>query len=117
MAECALSEYLTVVEDGVRLRVRLTPKSSRDAIDGVGPTADGPALKARVRAVPENGRANVALEKLIAGWLRVPRSSVVVVSGHAARVKNIKITGNGALLAQDIAKRIDALEAGNGGRR
>ena len=45
------------------LPVRLTPKSSRDEIvrhRGFGGEA---VLKARVRALPEDGRANEALER------------------------------------------------------
>ncbi|MEQ1648106.1 MAG: DUF167 family protein, partial [Hyphomicrobiaceae bacterium] len=43
-------------KDGLELRVRLTPKSSRDAVEGIETTADGPALKARVTAIPEDGK-------------------------------------------------------------
>ena len=50
----------------VILRVRLTPKSSKDAVDGIETTAEGPALKARVRAVPSDGEANAALLTLLA---------------------------------------------------
>ena len=49
------------------LSVRLTPKSSRDEIDGIGLLADGRSiLKVRVRAVPENGKPNTALLRLLA---------------------------------------------------
>ncbi|MGD9502903.1 MAG: DUF167 family protein, partial [Methyloceanibacter sp.] len=53
------------------LKVRLTPKSSRDAIEGLAEFGGETVLKARVRAVPEAGRANAALEKLIADWLKL----------------------------------------------
>ena len=44
--------------EGCRLLVRLTPKSSRDGLDGIDTLADGRLfLKARVRAVPEKGKA------------------------------------------------------------
>ncbi len=63
--------------DGVILPVRLTPKSSRDEIVGVEDRGGECVLKARAR-VPEAGRANGALETLIAGWLGVPPSTVSV---------------------------------------
>ena len=44
--------------DGVILPVRLTPKSSRDEIVGVEDHGGECVLKARVRAIPEAGRAN-----------------------------------------------------------
>jgi uncharacterized protein len=58
--------------DGVIVPVRLTPKSSRDEVAGVEDRGGECVLKARVRAVPEAGRANDALETLIAKWLGVP---------------------------------------------
>jgi uncharacterized protein len=53
----------------VILAVRLTPKSSRDEIAGIEDHGGECVLKARVRAIPEAGRANAALEALIARWL------------------------------------------------
>ncbi|MET0688439.1 MAG: DUF167 family protein [Methyloceanibacter sp.] len=66
---------------GVMLKVRLTPKSGKDEIAGVEIFGGETVLKARVRALPEAGRANPALERLIATWLHVPPSSVSVVQG------------------------------------
>ena len=56
------------------LAVRLNPKSSRDEIAGIEDHGGACVLKARVRAIPEAGRANAALERLIARWLGVPPS-------------------------------------------
>jgi uncharacterized protein YggU (UPF0235/DUF167 family) len=58
--------------DGVTLPIRLTPKSSRDEVVGIEDHGGECVLKARVRAVPEAGRANDAIETLIAQWLGVP---------------------------------------------
>ena len=51
----------------------LTPKSSLEGVDGVEQTAEGAAFEGRVRAVPAEGEANAALEKLVARWLDVPQ--------------------------------------------
>jgi uncharacterized protein len=91
---------------GVVLRVRLTPKSYRDAIEGVEATADGPAIKARVRAVPEDCAANAALEKLVASWLDVPRRDVSLVSGGKSRVKSLAIAGDPSALAAALRKAL-----------
>ena len=54
-------------DDGVTLFVRLTPKAGRDGIDGFENRGEGvEVLKARVRAVPEDGKANRAVIALIA---------------------------------------------------
>jgi uncharacterized protein (TIGR00251 family) len=79
--------------------VRLTPKSSRDEIVGVESFGEETVLKARVRAVPEDGRANAALERLIARWLKVPTSSVSIAQGGKSRLKQVKVDGDAEALA------------------
>lgn len=59
------------------------------------------ALKARVRAAPEKGQANGALETLLAGTFGVPKRAVRVTRGATARLKQVDIEGldAGALAA------------------
>ena len=94
--------------DGVTLPVRLTPKSSRDEVVGVEDHAGACVLKARVRAVPEAGRANEALETLIAKWLRLPPSSVTVAHGGKSRLKQVAVAGDGDAVAGDALARLIA---------
>lgn len=90
-------------ENGIDLFVRLTPKSSVDRLEGIETSADGRHhLKARVRAVPENGAANAALERLVAKTFGVPASAVSVISGGTARLKTLRIVGEPATLARSI---------------
>jgi hypothetical protein len=85
--------------DGIDLFVRLTPKSSSDAVDGQRDAADGSVhLAARVRAVPEKGAANAALERLLSELLDLPRRSVSVVAGGTSRLKTVRLTGDAASL-------------------
>jgi uncharacterized protein (TIGR00251 family) len=82
----------------------LTPNGGRDAIDGV--EADGesdPHLKVRVTAVPEKGKANKALILLIAQSLRIPKSSVSLISGDTARKKILRIDGD----PEDLVKKLE----------
>jgi len=95
-------------ETGVAVAVCLTPKSARDTVEGVEEFGGDPVLKARVQAVPEDGRANAALEALIAKWLDVPRSSVSVVQGVKSRTKIVAIDGNAIGLSALIATRLTA---------
>ncbi len=78
------------MSDGVVVTVRLTPRSSRDAIEGV--TGEG-VIRARVTAPPVDGAANAALIKLVARSLGVPRSRVSLVGGASSRVKRLRIAG------------------------
>ncbi|MBL8577611.1 MAG: DUF167 domain-containing protein [Mesorhizobium sp.] len=90
-----VSDCYRIRPDGIDLTVRLTPKSSADAIDGLGVQADGAVhLAARVRAVPDKGAANAALERLLAGGLGLPRSSVAIIGGSTSRLKTVRLTGN-----------------------
>ena len=92
-------------DDGIDLFVRLTPKSSIDALEGAAEAADGSThLKARVRAVPEKGAANAALEKLLAKALSAPLSTVKVVAGGTSRLKTVRITGDAATLAHAVER-------------
>ena len=77
-----------------RLSVRLTPNARVDAIDGwVADEAGRPYLKARVRAQAIEGRANGALEQLIAAALDIPTSRVRVARGATSRLKQLEIDG------------------------
>ena len=95
--------------DGLTLHVRLTPKSSRDALEGVETLADGQTvLKARVRAVPEDGKANDALIALVAKSLKTPSSRVRITSGATSRHKILALEGDGA----ELSAKLEALAAG-----
>ena len=80
--------------DAVLLSLRLTPKSSRDALEGIETLSDGRrVLKARVRAVPEDGKANLALLRLLADQLDCPIRALTLASGATGRTKVIRIEG------------------------
>lgn len=53
-------------------------------------------MKARVRAAPEKGEANAALEALLAKALGLPKSHVRVARGGKARLKTVEIEGKSA---------------------
>lgn len=72
--------------------MRVQPGASRDAIEGPGEEASGRLyLKVRVRAVAEKGKANAAVEALLAKALGVPKSAVSVEKGETQRIKVVRI--------------------------
>ena len=78
----------------ITFAIRLTPGASSDRIDGWDVYADGrPVLKVRVRARPVEGEANVALLKLLAKTLGVPKSAVSLDRGGQSRSKMISVAG------------------------
>ena len=93
----------TPVENGGRLACRLTPKSSRNAIDGFYTGADGRlSLKARVTAAPEKGKANKALIKLLGEETGLAPSTMSVISGGQSRNKLILIEGEPSALEETL---------------
>jgi uncharacterized protein len=90
------------VADGIMVAVRLTPKASRNAITGIAEAGQGDAvLKVMVTAVPEAGRANEALIKLLSKEWGVPKSSISLVAGATDRNKILHIAGDaGDLMAR-----------------
>lgn len=94
-----MASRVRVTGDLISFQVRLTPKGRRDAVEGWAESADGTVhLKARVRAVPEDGKANTALVALLAATLDVPKSAIRIASGATARLKRVEIAGKAALL-------------------
>lgn len=88
------------IAGGAELRVRATPGARTDAIEAVARDADGKShLKVRVRAAPEEGRANAAIEALLAAALGVPKSAVSVEKGGTSRIKLVRISGDEAIAA------------------
>ena len=73
----------------VRVSVKAVPGSSRDAI--AGPLGD--RLKVRVAAPPEDGKANKAIEALLAEACGLQARDATVVSGHARPEKTVELRG------------------------
>jgi uncharacterized protein YggU (UPF0235/DUF167 family) len=85
--------------DGVRVRVRVKPGASRQAVLGRSVLADGSAVVVvTVTAPPEGGRANQAVGTLLAEAWDLPGRSVSVATGAAARTKLLAIDGDPARL-------------------
>lgn len=96
------------IADGVRVTLRVTPKASRNAVTGLADTADGrKALKVAVTAVPEDGKANEAVIKLLSKLWHVPKSSIAVVAGHTDRNKILHVAGDPADLMRRLASGVD----------
>jgi uncharacterized protein len=83
------------VPGGVRVRLRLTPKASANRVTGVQFDAEGGALlKAQVTAVPEGGKANAALIKMLAKEWKLAKSGITVIKGTTDRNKTLLVAGD-----------------------
>lgn len=78
---------ITENPQGLRLRIFLQPKASRDQIVGLH---DG-ELKIAITAPPIDGQANAHLLKFLSKLFKVPKSSIVLEKGELQRHKQIFI--------------------------
>jgi len=69
------------------LNVRVVPRASKDAIQGIM----GDALKVRIHAPPVEGKANAYLIKFLSKHWKIPRASIEILSGKTGRNKRIRI--------------------------
>ncbi|AHE53183.1 DUF167 family protein [Sphingomonas sanxanigenens] len=95
--------------EGLRIAVRVTPRASRDAIEGVAADAAGrPELRVRITAAPVDGSANTAVIALLAKALDVPRRDTSLLSGTTARSKQLLVKGDPAVLSARLATLVGA---------
>ena len=77
------------LQPSARLKLKVVPRSSRDEVVGWL----GDALKIKVTAPPEKGRANEAVVEMLADRLGLPADAITVLSGHSSPSKVITING------------------------
>ncbi|HHY05820.1 MAG TPA: YggU family protein [Clostridia bacterium] len=80
---------VTKTPGGIKFKVKVQPRASRNEITGW----QGDALKVRLTAPPVDGEANQACLKFLAAFFQVARRQVNITSGLKGRTKTIEITG------------------------
>lgn len=79
----------------MRLFVRVSPRASRDRVEGIERDAAGQErLRIRVTAPPDKGEANDRVIELLAGELGIAKSSMAVRQGAHDRNKCLDIKGD-----------------------
>ena len=71
---------------GTEFQVRVTPRAGRNAV-----VADDRSLRVYVTAVPEGGKANAAVVKLLSKAIGVPKSRLRLVRGETSRDKVFRV--------------------------
>ena len=71
---------------GAEIAVRVTPRASRNAV-----LLEGDRIRVLVTVVPEDGKANAAVIKLLAKALGVAKTRLVLVRGATARDKLFRL--------------------------
>lgn len=70
----------------MQIKVRVLPRARQNSIIV---ETDG-SLRVRVTAVPDGGRANEAVIKLLAKYLGVPKSQIKIIRGETSHDKVIE---------------------------
>ena len=76
-------------QDTTTIPVWVTPGASRDAVAGLRQDS----IHLRVASPARQGRANAAVEALLARSLGIPGSGVRILRGHTSRRKLVAIQG------------------------
>ena len=106
-----MSSFFRLADEGWVLNVHLTPNASRDEITGTDNYRNKSGrLRVKVRAVPERGKANQALCRLLAKYFKLPKSSLEVISGHKSRTKRVLIRR----ASEDFEKKLEQILKGLG---
>ena len=72
--------------EGTEIAVRVTPKASRDRI-----VVEEGQIRVYVTTVPEDGKANAAVQKLLAKALGLPKSRLSLIRGQTSRDKVFRV--------------------------
>jgi uncharacterized protein (TIGR00251 family) len=109
-----VDDLYTVTDDGsIVLSVHAQPGAGRSAVVG----RHGDAVKVKVAAPPEHGRANQAIVEMLAQHLGLKAAQVELVSGTSSRAKKVRISGVEEAEVASALERLLAPGAGNAGSR
>ena len=81
-----MTDLSHLARPGTLLALRVTPRARRNAI-----VIDGAQLRIHVTAVPEDGKANRAVLRLLADALGVAPSRLTLLRGEASRDKLVRL--------------------------
>jgi len=84
---------------GVRIETRVTPRASRNAIEGI---RDG-RLLVRVTASPVGEAANAAVVETLSKALNLPKRDITIVAGDHSRMKSLALSG---ITADQVRRRL-----------
>ncbi|NLO21607.1 MAG: YggU family protein [Syntrophomonadaceae bacterium] len=80
---------ITEIPGGVRLEVKVQPRSSKNQIVG---EKEG-VLKIKLTAPPVDGEANQALIAFLSTCFKVPKKNISLLKGDSSRHKLLEIIG------------------------
>ena len=77
--------FMKTTPQGILLKVYVQPRAARNSIAGI----HGEAIKIRLTAPPVEGAANSMCTKVLAKFLKIPKTAIHIVAGKTSRTKHI----------------------------
>lgn len=97
-------EFFRETTKGSEVFIRVMPNSRQDGIMGIETRDDDRQyLKIKTRAIPEDGKANDAVIKILSKALKIPKSNIELLSGATSRTKTFILYGVSADVVRAIA--------------
>lgn len=75
-----------IVKNNGVVMVKVITRSSCNSV-----VVDGDMLKVKIREIPENGKANIAIVDLLHKTLKIPKSDIEIVAGKTNSVKRVAV--------------------------
>lgn len=82
----SIPDLSSLAQPGAQIAVKVTPKASRERID-----ADSTPIRIYVTAPPDKGKANAAVQKLLAKSLGIAKSRLTLLRGDTSRDKLFRV--------------------------
>ncbi len=102
-------KFATLTDRGLIISINVQPRSSKTMISGLY----GNALKIKLTAPPIDGKANQLLIKFLSKTLKLPKSSITILTGETGRSKRLLIRSpKGGRGLRDVHESLKALAAG-----
>jgi uncharacterized protein (TIGR00251 family) len=94
-----MAEPYSLLPNGLRLAIRVTPRAPRTELGGLVDDAEGRSMLAiRIKAPPVDEAANTELIAFIAKALGVRKADIKIQSGDMGRIKIVAVRGDGETL-------------------
>ncbi len=92
----SLNSYLFTINGinmALRIKIKVVPNAAKNSVEGW----HGDALRIRIAAAPDRGRANEELIEFLGELLSLPKREIQILSGHTSCLKWVEIQADWTL--------------------
>lgn len=92
-----MSEFIKDCADGIILKLRIVPNSSKNQI-----IVSDDMIKIKVTAQPIENKANKALVEYLSKLVKVPKTQILIIKGETSKDKTILIKTSDVQKKEDV---------------